>query len=34
LCGIILWYLSRKNIKEQFLEPALIEKLEKQKLAS
>jgi hypothetical protein len=32
--GVILWYLSRKNIKEQFLEPALIEKLEKQKLAS
>jgi hypothetical protein len=32
--GVILWYLSRKNIKEQFLEPALIEKLEKQKLTS
>jgi hypothetical protein len=29
--GIILWYLSRKNIKEQFLEAILTEKLEKQK---
>ena len=34
LCGIILWYLSRKNIKEQFLEPALIEKLEKRRSTS
>jgi uncharacterized membrane protein HdeD (DUF308 family) len=29
--GVILWYLSRKNIKEQFLEAILTEKLEKQK---
>jgi len=30
LCGLILWYLSRKNVKEQFLEPVFIEKIEKQ----
>jgi uncharacterized membrane protein HdeD (DUF308 family) len=26
--GVALWYLSRKNIKEQFLEPVLTEKIE------
>jgi MFS family permease len=32
--GGILWYLSRKNVKEEFLEPALIEKLEKRRSTS
>jgi len=32
--GIIFWYLSRKKIKEQFLEPIFTEEPEKQKLIS
>ncbi|MCD6528384.1 hypothetical protein J7K44_01975 [bacterium] len=34
LSGGILWYLSRKNIKEQFLEPIFTKETEKQKLSS